>query len=110
MAGNSAGRNCMLLALINVLILLLTVCRYLIIIQIVLSLLIAFNVINTSNDFVRSFVGGLDRITEPVYRPIRRILPDFGMIDLSPMVVLILISIIQMLLGGVANDLAFSYR
>jgi YggT family protein len=64
----------------------------------VLSWLVSFNVINTSNDFVRQFLYALDRVTEPLYRPIRRILPDFGGLDFSPMVVLLAISILQKIL------------
>ena len=73
---------------------------WIIIIQAILSWLVAFNVINTHNDFVRSFLNALDRITEPLYRPIRRILPDFGGLDFSPMVVLLLIVILRILLAG----------
>ena len=58
--------------------LLLNVLRWIIIIQAILSWLVAFNVINTYNDFVRQVLFALDKITEPIYRPIRRILPDFG--------------------------------
>ncbi len=97
----------MLLALFGVLDLLLRVLTYVIIAQAILSWLVAFNVINTYNDFVRSFLGALDRITEPLYRPIRRILPDFGGIDFSPIVVLLLIHVVRILLGGVAADLAY---
>ena len=61
----------------------------------VLSWLIAFNVINTHNDFVGQLWYVLDRITEPLYRPFRRIMPDFGGLDLTPMVVLILLIIMQ---------------
>ncbi len=96
----------MLLALFGVVDLLLTVLRWIIIIQAILSWLVAFNVINTHNDFVRTFLGALDRITEPLYRPIRRILPDFGGLDFSPLVALLIIIVIQMLLGGVAQDIA----
>jgi YggT family protein len=71
---------------------------WIIMIQIVLSWLVAFNVINTRNDFVRQFLYALDRVTEPLYRPIRRILPDFGGLDFSPMVVLLAISILQKIL------------
>ena len=85
----------MALALIDVLIILLTVLWWIIIIQAILSWLVAFNVINTYNDFVRSFLGALDRITEPLYRPFRKILPDFGGIDFSPIVVLLIIWIIR---------------
>ncbi|HEX8256009.1 MAG TPA: YggT family protein [Allosphingosinicella sp.] len=98
----------MALALIDVLIILLTVLWWIIIIQAILSLLVAFNVINTYNDFVRSFLGALDRITEPLYRPFRKILPDFGGIDFSPFVVLILIMIADRLLRGLAADVALA--
>jgi YggT family protein len=95
----------MVLALFGVLDLLLRVAMYIIIAQAILSWLVAFNVINTHNDFVRSFLGALDRITEPLYRPIRKILPDFGGLDFSPMVVLLLIYVIRILLAGVATDI-----
>jgi YggT family protein len=60
-----------------------------------MSWLIAFNVINTYNDTVRSIWLALQRMTEPLYRPIRRILPDFGALDLSPLVVLLVIGILM---------------
>lgn len=74
---------------------LLRVATWVIIIQAVLSWLVAFNVINTHNDFVRQLLYALSRITEPLYRPIRRIMPDFGALDFSPLVVLLLIQIIS---------------
>jgi len=100
----------MLLALIDVLIILLTVIWWIIVIQMILSWLVAFNVINTYNDFVRGLLRALDRMTEPVYRPIRKVLPDFGGLDFSPMVVLIVLLILDRLLRGVALDVATSYR
>ena len=84
-----------MIALIQIINLLLGVLLWIIIAQAVLSWLIAFNVINTSNDFVRQVLYALDRITEPLYRPIRRILPDFGALDLSPMVVILIIYILR---------------
>ena len=96
----------MLFAVFGVIDLLLRVLTYIIIAQAILSWLVAFNVINTYNDFVRSFLSALDRITEPLYRPIRRVLPDFGGIDFSPLVVLLLIYVLRMLLAGLAVDLA----
>jgi YggT family protein len=98
----------MLLALIQILLILLTVAWWIIVIQMVLSWLIAFNVINTHNDFVRGLMRGLDRITEPLYRPIRKVLPDFGGLDFSPMVVIIVLLILHKLLEGVARDVATS--
>jgi YggT family protein len=99
----------MLLSIFGVIDLLLNVLTWIIIIQAILSILVAFNVINTYNDFVRSFLNALNRLTEPLYRPIRRLLPDFGGIDFSPFVVLILIYVLRILLSGVALDIAASY-
>lgn len=97
----------MLLAVFNVLDLLLRVLGWVIILQVVLSWLIAFNVINTSSDGVRRFVMGIDRFLEPLYRPIRKIMPDFGGLDLSPIVLLLAIQIVRMLLNGLATDLTY---
>ena len=71
---------------------------WLIILQVVLSWLIAFNVINTSNRFVYMVGDFLYRITEPAMRPLRRILPSLGGIDLSPLVLLLLLFFAQRLL------------
>jgi YggT family protein len=83
---------------------LLTIAAVIIIIQAILSWLIAFNVINTYNQFVRSVTHALDRLTEPLYRPIRRFLPDMGGIDFSPLVVLIIIKVIQII---IANNMGY---
>jgi YggT family protein len=85
----------MLVTIVQILYILLTIIWWVIVIQAVMSWLIAFNVINTHNDFVRSIWQALDRITEPMYRPIRKILPDFGALDLSPLVVLLVLYILQ---------------
>ena len=95
----------MLLALINVAYLLLWALSIVIIGQAILSWLVVFNVINTQNEFVRRFLYALDRLTAPLYRPVRRILPDFGGLDFSPIVVLLIIWVLQELLQGVASDL-----
>lgn len=82
----------MLLQIVHII---LTVLWWFIIAQAVMSWLIAFNVINTHNDFVNQLWMVLDRITEPLYRPFRRIMPDFGGLDLTPMLVLIIIIILD---------------
>ena len=82
----------MLLSIVDFLLMVFT---WVIVIQAVLSWLIAFNVINTHNEFVRSVWVALGRITEPVYRPIRRALPDFGALDISPLVVLLILTILR---------------
>ena len=84
-----------MIIILRILQVLLNLLWWIIVIQAVLSWLIAFNVINTSNQFVRSVWNALGRMTEPLYRPIRRILPDFGALDLSPLVVLLVIYILQ---------------
>ncbi|MFA5965876.1 MAG: YggT family protein [Sphingomonas sp.] len=61
----------------------------------IMSWLISFNVINHYNDNVRAIYQALQKIVDPIERPIRRILPDFGPLDLSPLVALLLISIIS---------------
>jgi len=102
--GDLLSEKLMLLALFQIVDLLLTVVIYIIVAQAILSWLVAFNVINTHNDFVRAFLNALDRLTAPLYRPIRRILPDFGGLDFSPMVVILLIIVLQMLLHGAMRD------
>ena len=88
----------MLLSLFTILDFLLQVLTWIIIGQAILSWLVAFNVINTYNSFVRSFLYALDRMTSPLYRPIRRILPDFGGLDFSPIVVILIIVLLRRLL------------
>ena len=63
--------------------------EYVVIAAVVLSWLIGFNVINTYNPFVRSLWQAITAVTEPLLRPIRRILPDLGGLDLSPVVLLL---------------------
>ena len=95
-----------MLTILNILAVLIDVLRWVIIAQIILSLLISFNVINTYNDFVASLWKALNALTEPLYRPVRRILPDTGSIDFSPAVVLILLFILgDIILPSVAQSL-----
>jgi YggT family protein len=91
----------MLFALVDIADLLLSILTWIIIGQVILSWLLAFNVLNTSSGGVRAFALAIDRITAPLYRPVRRLLPDFGGIDFSPLVILILIQVIKKLLSGV---------
>jgi YggT family protein len=91
----------MLAALVSIADLLLNILFWIIIIQVILSWLLAFNVLNTSSNGVRTVAVALDRLTAPLYRPIRRVLPDFGGLDFSPLVILLLIEVIEKLLAGV---------
>ncbi len=74
---------------------------FILIVQVIMSWLIAFNVVNTRNRFVYMVADVAYKITEPVLRPIRRILPSFGGIDLSPIVLILLLYFIR--------DLLFEY-
>ena len=64
----------------------------------ILSWLVAFNVVNTRNQFVATAGEVLYRLTEPVLAPIRRVLPNFGGLDISPVVLILLLIFIKRLL------------
>ncbi len=83
-----------MLAVIQVVLLILNILWWIIIASAILSWLFAFNIVNPRNQFVSTIGEFLYKMTEPLYRPIRRILPDFGALDLSPMIVLLLIYIL----------------
>jgi len=74
---------------------LLTLYVYILIAAAIMSWLIAFNVVNPRNQFVAMVGEFLYRITEPVLRPIRAVLPDLGGIDISPIIVILIIVFIQ---------------
>ena len=82
-------------ALLDVIMLALQLYVWLLIASAVMSWLVAFGVVNMRNDFVRSIYNFLYQITEPVLRPIRRILPNLGGIDISPIILLLLIFFLQ---------------
>ncbi|MEL6482021.1 MAG: YggT family protein [Pseudomonadota bacterium] len=94
-------------SLLTILLALLDIAFWVIIIQAILSWLIAFNVLNVHQPFVRQVWGGLNTLTEPLYRPIRGILPDMGGIDLSPMVVLFAIFALQTVIINNIGAVAF---
>jgi YggT family protein len=74
---------------------LITLYIYVIIAGAVMSWLIAFNVVNPYNQFVRSIWQALNALTEPLLRPIRRWMPDLGGIDISPVVLILLCAFVQ---------------
>ncbi|MBV1690470.1 YggT family protein [Novosphingobium sp. G106] len=73
-----------------------------VIVQFVMSLLISFNVVNMHNDFVAAIWRAVNAILEPVLAPIRKIMPNTGAVDLSPMVLIIGLTIIQIILKNLA--------
>ncbi|MCX8999258.1 YggT family protein [Rhizobiaceae bacterium BDR2-2] len=80
-----------MLALLQTIDLVLNLYTWILIASAVFSWLYAFNVINSSNQFVNAIGRFLYAVTEPVLAPIRRLLPNLGGIDISPIVVLVLI-------------------
>ncbi len=94
----------MLYAFFGIIDMVLQLLVWIIIAQAIISWLVAFNVVNTSSNFVRTLLDGLDRLTAPMYRPIRRIMPDFGGIDLSPIVLILAIQIVRKLVEGIALE------
>ncbi len=94
----------MIYALFGIVDMILQLLVWIIIAQAILSWLVAFNVINTSSNFVRTLLNGLDRLTAPLYGPIRKLMPDFGGIDFSPIVLILAIQIVRKLLEGLALE------
>lgn len=94
----------MLYAIFSIIDMILQVLVWIIIAQVIISWLVAFNVINTQSNFVRTLLDALDKMTAPLYRPIRKILPDFGGIDFSPIVLILAIQILRKLNEGLALE------
>jgi len=92
--------NAVVIALFEVIDIVLGLFVWALIIQAILSWLVAFNVVNTRNQFVATVMHFLYRLTEPALRPIRRFLPDLGGIDLSPIVLILIIFFIRRVLQG----------
>jgi YggT family protein len=82
-------------AVLDLILLVLQLYTYVIIAVAILSWLIAFNVINIHNDLVRSIWNALNALTEPLLRPIRRMLPSLGGLDISPVILLLIIFFIE---------------
>ena len=91
-------------AIVSIIIMVLQWIVWLIIAQAILSWLVAFNVINLHNRFVDGLYSFLNRVTEPLLRPIRKVLPDLGGIDLSPMVLILVIIVSQRVLPALLLD------
>jgi YggT family protein len=85
----------MLSPFIEVILILLDIVWWLIIASVVASWLVAFGVVNTRNDVVYRILDILNRVTDPILRPVRRLIPPMGGLDLSPMVVLLIIYVLQ---------------
>ena len=96
-----------MLAVLDVIMLALRIYTWLVIAMVIMSWLVAFGVINTRNDFVRMIYDFLHRVTEPALARIRRIMPDLGGIDLSPIVLLLGIFFLQQVIIRYLYPIAF---
>jgi YggT family protein len=79
-----------------------------IIAAVVISMLISFGVVNGRSQFVYQISDFLDRVTAPALNPIRRMLPNFGAIDISPLIAILLLEALQMVLGDIYGRLVMS--
>jgi YggT family protein len=93
-------------AILDVLLVILNIASWIIIIQAVLSWLVMFRVLDVRNEIVGSIWNGLERMTEPLYRPIRKMLPPMSGIDLTPMVVIVIIIFLQQLISRYGYSIA----
>ena len=94
-------------ALIDTLIYALELYWWVIIAAAIFSWLYAFNVVNSRNQVVNNIGSVLYRLTEPVFRPIRRLLPDLGGVDIAPIIVLLIIFFLQRFLDSTVRSLFY---
>ena len=87
-------------ALVDILGMVISTANMLLIIWFIIGLLFAFNVVSPSNQFAYAVHDALSRLFEPVLRPIRKVMPDTGAIDFSPMVFLMILNAVGYILQG----------
>lgn len=92
-----------LAVLVDIVVMLTNVLVMLIIVQFVIGLLFAFNVVSPSNEFLRQVYDSINSLLEPVLRPIRNIMPNTGAIDFSPLVLILGLQILTRVLIGLAG-------
>jgi YggT family protein len=91
-----------MIAVLQTVIFILEIVKWIMIAMIIMSWLISFNVINTRNQFVAGLWRVLNQLTDPILKPIRRFIPPVGGLDLSPLIVFVIIFFLQ---SFIANDL-----
>ena len=91
-----------MLALLQIIGLITQIIVMLVIVQFVIGLLFAFNVVNGSNQFLVQIYRSINALLEPVLGPIRRVMPDTGAIDFSPLVLIVLLQILLIILTNIA--------
>lgn len=92
----------MFYAILQTLSFILNIVWWVFLIMIIMSWLISFNVINTRNQFVDMVWRVVNQITEPILRPIRRVIPPMGGLDLSPIIVFVIIFFLQNWIASIA--------
>ena len=92
-----------LITLYQIISLITNVLVMLIIVQFVIGLLFAFNVVNSSNEFLHQIYRSINALLEPVQAPIRRILPATGALDFAPLVLIVLLQVMLIVLGSVIS-------
>ena len=88
-------------AIIQIVALITQIIVVLVIVQFVIGLLFAFNVVNTGNQFLVQVYRSINALLEPVLGPIRRVMPDTGAIDFSPLVLILLLQILMIVLTNI---------
>ncbi|MBI2977967.1 MAG: YggT family protein [Rhodospirillales bacterium] len=91
--------------IVRILVTVIDIYMWAVIIGVILSWLVAFNVVNTSNRIVYMVGDFIHRITEPAQAPIRRVLPHLGNIDVSPLVLILILYFLQDVLIQLAHKL-----
>ena len=86
-------------AVLDIILLILQLYWWVVLAMIIMSWLISFNVINTRNQFVESVWRVLNQLTEPVLRPIRRVMPNLSGLDLSPIILFIILFFIELVIA-----------
>jgi YggT family protein len=92
-----------LAVLVDILVMITNVLVMLIIVQFVIGLLFAFNVVSRGNEFLRQVYDAINRLLDPLLRPIRKIMPNTGAIDFSPLVLILGLQILIRVLTGLAG-------
>ena len=92
-----------MLTIVGVLSILANVIVMLVIVQFVIGLLFAFNVVSPRNEFLQQVYNSINALLDPLLRPIRKILPNTGAIDFSPLVLIVVINIIIFVLSDLAR-------
>lgn len=97
----------LIMTLVQIVSYLISIIVFLVIVQFIISLLFAFNVLSPSNDIAGGIYRAVNMLLDPLLRPIRKILPDTGMMDFSPLVLIVGLNILRIVLTNAAISVAY---